>query len=138
MKPFLSICLLAVLYGTSISQPIPGYYTRNSFLLASPAAFEDGLIGFTNPANLIFLHQPEFRFFWSSDGKDQLSLKNWGLFSGMRHLGFSVQRQKFDGVGVTDFRLSTGFGSRTLSYGLAYGWSKGKSDASGRESFLSA
>ena len=138
MKPFLSIFLLAALYGTSLSQPIPDYYTRNRFLLASPAAFEGGLVGSTNPANLIFLHQPEFRFFWSTDGKDQLSLKNWGLFSGMRHLGFSVQRQKFDGVGVTDFRLSTGFGSPELSYGLAYGWSKGKSDASGRESLISA
>ncbi len=109
MKAFLSICLLAALCGTSISQPIPSYYTRNSFLLASPAAFEDGLIGFTNPANLIFLHQPEYRFFWSTDGKDQVSLKNWGFFSGMRHFGFSVQRQKFDGIGVTDFRISTGF-----------------------------
>ena len=38
--------------------------------MAPPAAFGEGLIGFTNPANLALLHKPEVRFIWSTDGSD--------------------------------------------------------------------
>ena len=119
-------------------QPLPDYYTRTRFLMASPAAFEVGLLGFANPANLLFLHQPELRIFWSTDGSDAISLRDWGLFTGFKYFGFAIQRQKFGGIGVTDFRLSSAVGSRALALGLAYGWSAGRFDALGREKLLSA
>lgn len=124
--------------ATSVySQPLPDYYTRNQFLFTSPGVFNEGLLGFTNPANLTMLHNSEMRFIWSSNGRNALSLQNWGVFAGFPHFGFAVQRQKFSGVGVTDFRLSTGGGSRAVSFGLAYGWSAGKLDALGREKLFS-
>lgn len=126
--------LLALLLVTNAwPQAIPDYYTRSNFLSAPPAAFEHGLLGFTNPANLAFLPKPELRFFWGTDGDDAVSLENWGAFSGIPHLGFSVQRQKFGGVGVTDFKLSAALGSPAFALGLGYGWSNGKQDALGRE-----
>ncbi len=118
------------------AQSLPGYYERSRFLMAPPAAFEEGLVGFVNPANLRFLHRPELRFIWSTDGRDALSLQDWGVFAGFRPLGFSFQRQHPGGVGVTDFRISTAWGTRALALGLAYGWSSGKNDASGRAKLL--
>ncbi len=119
------------------AQPLPNYYTRTQFLFTPASVFEDGLLGFANPANLAVLAKPEFRFAWSSDGSEVVSLRNWGVFTGISHLGFSVQRQKFNGIGVTDFKLSTAAGSQALSFGLSYGWSAGKNDASGREKLFS-
>ncbi|MFQ5753204.1 MAG: hypothetical protein ACE5HI_14520 [bacterium] len=138
MIRFLCLVMVGLNIGITWCQPLPDYYTRNRFLMAPPAAFEDGLIGFTNPANLALLHQPELRFIWSTDGSDAVSLKNWGVYSGLRHLGFAMQRQKFGELGVTDFRLSAGFGSKAVAMGIAYGWSAGKFDALGRQKLVSA
>lgn len=138
MKYGLPLWILILMYSTSGSQSIPDYYTRNRFLLTPPAAFEEGLVGFTNPANLALLHKPELRFIWSTDGSEALSIDDWGFFSGIRMLGFGVQRQHFGDLGVTDFRLSTGFGSKRFAWGLAYGWSSGDQNALGREKLISA
>ncbi|MFQ5637253.1 MAG: S49 family peptidase [bacterium] len=136
MKRLILFGLMVLGQSLVNGQPIPNYYTRTNFLLAPPAAYEEGLVGFANPANLTFLHRPELRVFWSTDGTDAVSLENWGLFSGFRYAGFSVQRQKVNGVGVTDFRLSTAMGTNSLAFGLAYGWSAGRFDALGREKLL--
>lgn len=129
--------LFTLAFVTCISaQPLPDYYTRSRFLFAPPATFEEGLLGFANPANITLLPNPEFRFLWSTDGSDFASLNDWGFFSGVKHLGFSIQRQKFGGIGVTDFRLTTGWGSRAAAFGLAYGWSAGRFDALTREKLL--
>ncbi|MFQ5606048.1 MAG: signal peptide peptidase SppA [bacterium] len=133
----LSIQFLFIISGISWSQPLPDYYSRNAFLHAPPAAFEDGLLGFANPANLALLHQPEFRFYWSTAGSDAISFRDWGVFTGIKNLGLTVQRQKVDDIGVTDFRLASGWGTRALALGLSYGWSVGKFDAQGREKLLS-
>jgi len=115
------------------SQPLSGYYSRNDFLLAPPAAFADGLVGFVNPANLALLRHNETRFLWSTDGTQAASLRDWGLFWGMRGLGFSTQRRHNGNRAITDFNLATGFGSRAVGLGLAYGWSTGDRAAFGRE-----
>ncbi len=115
------------------SQSLSGYYSRNDFLLAPPAAFADGLLGFVNPANLALLQQSETRFLWSTDGTRAASFKDWGLFWGTRGLGFSTQRRHNGNRAVTDFNLATGFGSRAVGLGLAYVWSTGDRTAFGRE-----
>lgn len=115
------------------SQPLSGYYSRNDFLLAPPAAFADGLVGFVNPANLALLRQSETRFLWSTDGTQAASFNDWGLFWGTRGLGFSTQRRHNGNRAVTDFNLATGFGSRAVGLGLAYRWSTGDRAAFGRE-----
>ncbi len=136
MNRIFSCMMLFCITGLVSAQPLPDYYTRTRFLFASPATFEDGLLGFANPANIALLPDPEFRFLWSTDGSDFASLNDWGFFSGVKHFGFSMQRQKFGGIGVTDFRLTTGWGSRAAAFGLAYGWSAGRFDALTREKLL--
>jgi protease-4 len=113
------------------------YYDRNDFLMASAGSFQDGLVGFANPANLALIKAPESRFYWSTDGVNSWSFKNWGLFLGVPHLGFGIQRQKYDTYRVNDYRLSIAFGSDAQTLGIAYGWSSGDKDYFGREKLLS-
>lgn len=125
--------LWALCLDLAHSQPLSGYYSRNDFLLAPPAACADGLVGFVNPANLALLRQSETRFHWSTDGTQAASFNDWGLFWGTRGLGFSTQRRHNGNRAVTDFNLATGFGSRAVGLGLAYRWSSGDRAAFGRE-----
>lgn len=123
--------------GNTFAQSPAGYYSRHAFLMAPPAAFDDGLLGFTNPANLAMLRQSEMRFLWSTDGTKAASFNDWGLFWGTRGLGISTQRRHNGDRAVTDFNLATGFGSRAFGLGLAYGWSTGDRAAFGREKLFS-
>lgn len=136
MKKNIIFCMMTLLAAPGFTQPLPDYYTRTRFLFAPPAVFGDGLLGFANPANLALLAKPEIRFAWSTEDSRPATLQNWGLFTAIPHLGFSVQRQKFQGIGVSDFKLSTALGSQALSLGVAYGWSAGKNHASGRTKLL--
>jgi len=130
---FAALSLFAV---TCLAQPLSHYYSRHSFLMSSPGVFADGLVGFVNPASLALLRQMENRFYWSTEGTDATSFNDWGYFSGVRGLGFGMLRQNIGGVSVKDYRISTGFGSRSFALGLGYGWSKGDFDALGRERLL--
>lgn len=113
------------------------YYSRNDFLLAPAGSFEEGLVGFANPANLAALESMENRFFWSSDGVDASSFKNWGFFFGVPHFGFSVVRQESGVSHVTDYRLSIAGGSPKRMLGIAYSWASGDRSLFGRERMLS-
>ncbi len=133
------LLIFALAFATAaLSQPLPSYYARYSFLQAAPAAFSDGLVGFVNPANLALLKQTEHRFYWSTEGTDPSSFNDWGYFSGARGLGFGMMRQNINGATVKDYRLTTGFGTRGFALGLGYGWSRGDFDAMGRERLLTS
>lgn len=123
--------------NNGFSQNFSGYYSRNNFLFAPSSVFQEGLVGFANPANLALLHAPEIRFHWSTDGKDATSFNDWGIFTGVRGLGFGALRQHTLALHITDYRLSTGFGSQGMTLGFAYGWSSGDKAAFGRENLLS-
>jgi len=138
MKKLSTAIFVALLLATSANGEISSnYYSRNDFLMTSAGSFQEGLLGFSNPANLGFLKSAESRFYWSSDGVDASSFGNWGYFFGAPHLGFSVQRQEFNNLHVTDYRLSLGFGSEIHATGIAYGWSSGDNELIGREKILS-
>lgn len=136
MNKYVCTASLFLLAQFSLAQPLPSYYSRNTFLMSSPAAFGDGLVGFVNPANLAFLNKMETRFYWSTEGTDASSFNDWGYFSGVRGLSFGMSRQNIGGVHMKDYRISTGFGSRGFALGFGYGWSKGDFDALGRERLL--
>lgn len=137
MKRVFVLLVLVVIPQVSLSQQsIPDYYNRYNFLMAPAGVFEDGLLGFANPAVLGLLQNAQMRFLWSTEGKEAASLRDWGLFSAVPNFGFSFQRQKIGAIGVTDFRLSTGFGSEAFAMGLGYGWSTGKFDALDRSKLL--
>jgi len=133
-RSLLLACVLLVLLSQSVvAQSSESYYSRNYFLLAPASAFEEGLVGFSNPANLAFLKTWESRFHWSTDGTDATSFNNWGFYSGAPGLGFGMQRQNFGSLKVTDYRISTAFGSQGMALGLSYGWSSGDWRALDRE-----
>ncbi|MEJ2048311.1 MAG: hypothetical protein P8Y60_00425, partial [Calditrichota bacterium] len=94
------------------SQPIPDYYRQYTFLMAPPGVFQDGLLGFVNPAVLRLYGKEEARFYWNTDGNDALSFNDWGFFTGLHRLGFGIYRQHpWANITVTDYRLSLGFGA---------------------------
>lgn len=136
--PSLSLFMACCVGASLHAQPIPEYHERHHFLYASPGAFQEGLVGFANPANLRLLHAPEMRYHWSTDGADAASFNDWGLFTGTRALGFAVQRQHFGTEHATDYRLSMAFGHDGFALGLAYGWSGGDQDAFGRQKLFTS
>jgi protease-4 len=138
-RALIVIGLLLTLFHAEVgrSQTAFDHYSRNSFLQAPAGAFQDGLAGFANPANLALLHAPEMQFHWSTDGSEATSINDWGFFAGARGFGFGGLRQHANGLRITDYRLSTGFGTQSIAFGLAYGWSTRDKKAFGGESLVS-
>ncbi|RQW09612.1 hypothetical protein EH222_03740, partial [candidate division KSB1 bacterium] len=64
MLLFLVLVPLAIGHAQNISN----YYSKYDLLPASPGTFQDGLIGFANPAALGLMGEPEARFYWTTDG----------------------------------------------------------------------
>lgn len=119
----LAISALTMIMCASAAAEIPSYYNRYSFLNASPGAFEEGLAGFANPANLALLHRAEYKIHWQSEPERLTGKRDWGFYSALPGLGFGTQRQYMGQGYNTDYRLGLGFGSRGAALGLSYGWS---------------
>jgi protease-4 len=141
MKMLIIIVCLPLFFGTFASvasQPFADYYTQNQYLLTSPGASHIGLTGYTNPAMLSTLHAFETQFAWTTDGDKIGSLQNWGLLTGVRGLGFGLERYTVQGHCFTDYRLGSAFGDEGFAFGVAYGWSSANGDAIGRGKMVSA
>jgi len=108
-----------VLYGQFFSPSV----FRNSFLMAPASVYQEGLVGFVNPANLHFISRMETRLYWNTAGSSNGSVNDAGFFTGIKGLGFGLIRQNFGGRKFTDYRISTGFGSDDFALGIGYGWS---------------
>ena len=104
LRVTIGVILGAVPSGSLLGQTFPSYYERYSFLAAPPSTWGHGLVGFANPATLALLDRPEVRFLWSSEPGEAWGFQDWGLFSGFRHFGFSVQTQEETGGKVTDYK----------------------------------
>ncbi len=135
MKILTSFLILAFLCSTAsyAQDGLPPYQQRNIFQLASPGALRTGLYGYDNPAMLTYQRQPDMYFSWSNTGSE---FNHWGLFLAAHYLSFSAVHEKRTDGSVTDYRISTGFGDRTFSSGLAFGWSGGERDAYDRSSLI--
>ncbi|MBD3233569.1 MAG: hypothetical protein GF315_07575 [candidate division Zixibacteria bacterium] len=117
-------------------EEIPWYYSQHDFLMASPSAFYDGLLGFGNPANLNYLHNPDLRFHWSTDGTDAGSFNNWGAFLGTPGIGFGLLKKEFADYETTDYRIALGWGDDEFGFGIGYGWSSVTEDFIDREKLV--
>ncbi len=127
MKIFhLSLLLFSFIIFTLQAQDHSFYYKQNKFGLTSPGAMKFGLYGYDNPATLNNLNQFDLLFLWSNAGRD--NFKNWGLFSGVPHFGFSAVHNSESIFSVTNFKLSAAVGSPAFSLGFGYGWSSGDLD----------
>lgn len=115
---------VAMFLFVSARADVPSFYSRYSFLGAASGVYEEGLVGFANPANLVLLHRAEFRFHWQSKPERLTGRRNWGLYSALPGLGFSAQRQRFGPGYSTDYRMGFGFGTRASALGVSYGWTR--------------
>ncbi len=142
----LLLFLILVLLGNSVfsqSDPVPGigfdnYHFRNDFLMASPGAMKFGLYGHDNPALLNYVKQPDLMFAWSDQFGRFGDFNRWGLFLGIPNAGFSVINQNIEIEGIrkrlTDYRVSSGIGTKTFGVGASYSWSGGDTDDFDRKS----
>lgn len=135
------LLFLIRIIGLQAQEIIPPYH-QHAFLMTSPGAFGEGLLGFENPAMVNTIHGPDLRFFFSDASKSILSPNHWGTFAGLRHLSFGMIRREFKSINsdslttrvrISDYRLSIGGGNRMWSYGVGYGWSGGNKDIVGRQ-----
>jgi protease-4 len=120
-----SILMIALLTPPALSQTFPSYYSTADLSLTSPGALKFGLYGYDNPALLTYVHQPDFQFLWTDATGKWNDFNRWGLFTASPNFGFGVVKTKVASASVTDYRLSLGFGDKTLGFGLAYGFSGG-------------
>ncbi len=139
MKLSAAILSLSLLLSTAAfaQEGLLSYSQRNIFQLASAGALRTGLYGYENPALLSYQRQPDLYFAWTGASASHLNdFNHWGLFLAAPGFSFSaVHEQRADGS-VTDYRISTGFGNRGFSSGLAFGWSGGERDHYDRSSIL--
>lgn len=108
---------------------VPNYYQHADFLLSSSGAFQNGLLGFVNPAASSYTYAPETYLYLSTDNQDRTSVDRWGLFTGVPHLGFGLIHQD----DVTDYRINISGGNNAFAMGFGYGWSGGDAANLARE-----
>jgi protease IV len=113
------------------------YHFRNDFLHASSGALKYGLYGFDNPALLSYVTQGDLYFTWSDQNGSFADFNHWGLFAAVPNLGFGMIQQESSLGSVTDYRISSAFGNRTISAGFGYGWSGGDWEYFDREKVFS-
>lgn len=127
-KHFYKLPIFFILFSVTsqLSAQDPGlYHTRNLFLMGGAGSFNNGLLGFANPANTGMVNDFNARIFWNGQTSNDIDLGTWGVYTAFPGLGFAVQRQENDGKKVTDYNLSLAAGEPDFSFGLAYGWSNG-------------
>lgn len=130
------IAALIIFSSQAYAEGIPGYYYRSGFLFAPPSVYNDGLLGYTNPANLALLDKGEIRLTWSTEGTDFSSFDSWGLMTALPNAGFDYFRCNLGPFSVSDYRIGFAAGTHGHAMGLAYGWSSGGDDATGHEKIL--
>ncbi|GAB4342859.1 MAG: hypothetical protein Kow0037_30540 [Calditrichia bacterium] len=116
---------MTLLCGQLSAQGISGYYQQQRFGQTASTVFQNGLLGFSNPANLQFVKNGDLRFVWQTDGDDAASLADWGILAATKGLGFGMLRDEFGPFHRLQYRIGTGFGDEQFALGLAYGWSRG-------------
>ncbi|NOX37902.1 MAG: signal peptide peptidase SppA [Calditrichaeota bacterium] len=127
-EPFYRSCKMWVLLFMAMGA-IPALFAQNGllyrlyqpgYLLAPPAAFENGLLGYVNPANAFFTRPFEMRFFWGNRGNLAENASNWGFFSAGGGFAFGVVRQDDGNRAFYEYTYGFSGGRKSLAYGLAY------------------
>ncbi|MBD3288696.1 signal peptide peptidase SppA [candidate division KSB1 bacterium] len=130
---FFVVFLVIVVFNGSAQTTVPNYYQHADFLLASPGAFQNSLLGFVNPAASNFIHSFDTYLYLSTDYENRTSVDRWGLFTGAPHIGFGVIHEDE----VTDYRFNVSGGNDAFAMGMGYGWSGGNAAKPVRENIFS-
>jgi len=122
-------------------ESIPSYYQQLDFNLTGPTSMPEAVGGYANPAVYALMPGAEAEYYWSSFDSDEFQdVGRWGLFLGLKNLGFGVThtRAPFSSgeASVTDYRVGLGGGTRAFTFGLGYGWSGGDESVFGREDLM--
>ncbi len=136
-KSAILILFLSVFFQSGLCQSSsPSYYLQDEFGIASPGAYKYGLYGYVNPALLSMVEQPDLYFAFSDERGRWNDFNHYGIFTAFPHLGFGLVNTKFNSLSVTDYKISTGFGSDAFSVGFGYSWSSGDLNAFNRSDFF--
>ncbi len=132
-KVFQFLVILTIPYLIEAQTSFQNYYQLSDFYQGSPGSFKTGLYGFQNPAILNYnTFSSDLNFIASEQLSNLSDFSRWGLFYGMKNFGFGTITHKLGDKGVTDYRISTGFGNTKFGLGLGYGWSSGDKHYFGR------
>lgn len=122
------IYIIAFLLAAAFNQAqirFPSYYSQNDMEFATPGTILFSLGGYSNPAILTFTEQPNLLFTWNDLNADFNDFNNYSLFASMPYFGFSLVDRKESSYSITDYKISTAYGSSSFSFGVGYGWSSG-------------
>jgi protease-4 len=131
-----TLVLIVSLLALASGQTFPSYYSTSDLSLASPGALKFGLYGFDNPALLNYVRQSDVQFTWTDASRRWNDFNRWGLFTAVPNFGFGLVKTKVGSYSITDYRLSLGFGDRTLGFGIGYGFVGGDKAAFDRRNTL--
>lgn len=114
--------LYVLFFSTTLfSQTFHTYNMNYKFWLTSAGAYKFGLYGFDNPANLTYAKNFDLYFLWKQNKSTQFSFEDFGIFTGVKNLGFGFVNQKLDELTtLKTYRISSSFGNKSLSLGVAY------------------
>ncbi|MES3629016.1 MAG: S49 family peptidase [Longimonas sp.] len=127
----IAVLSLSVASPSAQAQPMASYYAQYDFLSAPPAAFDEGLLGFANPA-LPAVQANSLQLLWSTDGRDHGSVQNWGAFTSLGGFSGSVTRIRAAGLQSTGYHVGLAGGDRRFAVGVGYQGFTGDSRALGR------
>jgi len=123
MKKWIILCCLLAWTTDALQaqSSFPRYHQSAGFLFASPGAFDEGMLGYVNPAATAYLLTPEARLYLGAEAGHLSANREWGLLAGARNLGLGWVRRG----DVDEYRTSLAGGGEALAIGLGYGWTKG-------------
>ncbi len=138
MRSFaLVLMLVLATFSSSVyGQELENYYLRTNFLMTAPGSFQEGMLGFANPANINFIHKFESRFYWSTEQTDLSRLADWAILAGVRGLAFNVVNQEMGRQQFRTYQIATGFGSQSGAFGFGYNWAGGDAKKAGQEPYI--
>jgi len=116
------------LYSQQKQRNFLSYQDLRSYQQASPGAFKFGLYGFDNPALLTYLKGMDMMYSMDIANKNLENFNNFGFFTGTHGLGFGMIQSVVGNNVIDEYRLTTGFGDRSFSLGMGYGWSNGATE----------
>ena len=112
------------------------FYSRTGFSLTTAGASRFGLYGYDNPALLNMAESPEIYVGWT-DNKNISDYTKWGVFTAVKHMGFSYVEEKVGNLKVKDYSFGLSAGDKSLSFGVGFGWSTGNTDEFYHSNFTS-
>ena len=137
-------CTVASAQG--LPSDFPNYGLNSQAIAATPGTYSGGAGAFWNPAAWAAMRGWESSFAWNDRNVVDKTMDDWGLFLGGHGLGFGMKRSSIarttpGGVVlqtsfIEDYQLAIGGGDHENYWGLAYGWSRGRTDWLNRDHHL--